>query len=143
MPKYEHQILYATSYLGGDPKLWFNSTLQDFLQKVYREYKTLTKTIFMNVGVNTFTYEIKKMYGEYDEVKAAEDWLESLIQTRLAVAYIIACKRDFFRVHWDDDILKNRCYHSLKLKVKDDLIRMKRDSYTFEEYINEAVIINN
>jgi hypothetical protein len=21
MPKYEHQILYATSYLGGDPKL--------------------------------------------------------------------------------------------------------------------------
>ena len=25
--KHEYQILYATSYLGGDPKLWFNGSL--------------------------------------------------------------------------------------------------------------------
>jgi hypothetical protein len=40
-------------------------------------------------------------------------------------------------------VLKNRFYYGLKPKVKDDLIRMQRDSYTFEEYINTAVIIDN
>ena len=95
------------------------------------------------MGFNAFEDEIKKMYGEHDEVRAAEDRLELLVQTGSAAAYAAAFKRDSFRVHWGDDALKNRFYHGLKPKVKDDLIRMKRDSHTFEEYINEAVIIDD
>ena len=64
MPKHEHQILYAASYLGGDPKLWFDGSLQDFLKKSYGERKILTKTMFTDVGFNAFEDEIKKMYGE-------------------------------------------------------------------------------
>jgi hypothetical protein len=95
------------------------------------------------VGFNAFEDEIKKMYGEHDEVRAAEDRLELLFQTGSAAAYAAAFKRDSFRVHWGDDALKNRFYCGLKPKVKDELIRMKRDLHTFEEYINEAVIIDD
>jgi len=143
MPKHEHQILYAASYLGGDPKLWFDGSLQDFLKKSYGERKILTKTMFTDVGFNAFEDEIKKMYGEQDEVRAAEDRLESLVQTGSASAYAAAFKRDSFRVHWGDDALKNRFYRGLKPKVKDDLIRLKRDSHTFEEYVNEAIVIDD
>jgi hypothetical protein len=73
MPKHKHQILYPASYLGGEPKLWCNSTLQDFLKKVYGECKTLTKTRVTDVSFNAFADEIKKIYGKYNEVKAAED----------------------------------------------------------------------
>src|ERR1700716_1356993 len=73
MPKHEHQILYAASYLGGEPNLWFDVSLQDFLKKSYGECKILTKTIFTDMGLNAFEDEIKKIYVKQDEVKAAED----------------------------------------------------------------------
>jgi hypothetical protein len=95
------------------------------------------------VGFNAFEDEIKKMYCEHNEVRVAEDRLEAFIQPGSAIAYIAAFKCDSIRVHEGDDTLKNRFYCGLKSKVKDYLIRLKQDSHTFAEYINEAVTINN
>jgi hypothetical protein len=96
IPKHEHQILYAASYLGGNPKLWFDGTLQDFLKKTYRECKVLTQTIFTDIGCNAFVDVIWKMYSEHDEVRATKDRLESRVQTGSAMAYVAAYKHDSF-----------------------------------------------
>ena len=90
-----------------------------------------------------FKEEIKKIYGELNEEKAAEDRLERLTQTASASAYSTLFRRDAFRVNWGEAALKNKFYRGLKPKVKDKLIKEDRYSITLDKYINIAIIIDN
>jgi Retrotransposon gag protein/Zinc knuckle len=138
----EAQLLYAASFLGGDPKQWFDGILRNYFDNAGDERDPLTQEIFDN-GLAKFEEEIKKMYGEPDEEKAAEDRLERLVQTTSASAYATLFRRDAFRVNWGDAGLKNKFYRGLKPKVKDELIKEDRHKMTLDEYINMAITIDN
>ena len=75
----EESVLYATSYLAGDPKQWFDGSLNDYLTKGDTDRKTLIKRMFDDIGgFDTFEEEIKKMYSEPDKARATEDRLKIL-----------------------------------------------------------------
>jgi hypothetical protein len=104
----------------------------------------MTRQVFDEVeGWINFEKEIKKMYGERDEEKAAEDRLNRLTQTSSVSALLSAFNRDRFRVNWDESALKDQFYRKLKPTVKDELCKMDRYSMTFDTYAAEAVKIDN
>lgn len=71
-------ILFAESFLEGAPKRWFQPTLNNYLNKGYDERNPLTQTIFDNGGFTTFEDKITKIFGETDEIRAAEERIQYL-----------------------------------------------------------------
>lgn len=140
----ESKILYAASWLQGDPNLWFAGILDDYFGSVEDERRSITNRIFdEDEGWVNFETEITRMYGERDEQKQAEDRLERLTQTTSAAAYLSAFNRDRYRVNWDESALKHRFYRGLKPDVKDELCKLDRYAYDFDDYANEAVKIDS
>lgn len=139
----ESKILYAASWMGGDPSLWFKGIVDDYFASSEDERRPVTAKIFdEDEGWVNFEEEITKMYGERDEQKQAEDRLERLSQVGSATSYLSAFNRDRYRVNWDESALKHRFYKGLKPEVKDELCKLDRYAYNFDDYANEAIKID-
>ena len=69
----EEKILYTFNFLKGDPKLQLNNIIKDYLTYAETKKGKLTNKIFDERGFAVFEKEIKHIYREVDEVKAAED----------------------------------------------------------------------
>ena len=140
----EEKILYAASWPGGDPNLWFPGILDDYFDSAEDERRPVTSGIFdEDEGWVNFESEITRMYGERDEQKQAEERLERLTQTSSTASYLSAFNWDRYRVNWDESALKHRFYKGLKSTVKDELCKLDRYAYDFDDYANEAIKIDS
>jgi hypothetical protein len=137
------QILYAESFLSGAPKRWFESTLTDYLTHAETERHELTERIFDVGGLGVFEDELVKIFGEPDEIRAAEERIERLRQTTSAAVYASALRQESFRVNWGEDALKNKFYRGLKEEVKDELVNVDRHDMSLDDYMKEAITIDN
>ncbi|KAM7196955.1 hypothetical protein V8F33_005837 [Rhypophila sp. PSN 637] len=90
-------ILFAESFLEGAPKRLFEPTLDTYLNKAPTEQDPLTQSIFDEGGFVIFGNEITKIFGEADDVRAAEERIQHLKQTGSAAAYASALRQESFR----------------------------------------------
>lgn len=135
------KVLFAGACLRGKALEWFENTQDDYLKKVRNERQPETTHVF-NAFAN-FEEEIAKVFGIYDKRAKAETALNSLKQLKSAVDYASRFRQLAFRVHWGPDALKRRFYDGLKEDVKDELIKTDRDKRTLDEYMGDAIAIDN
>ncbi|KAK4207636.1 hypothetical protein QBC37DRAFT_298280 [Rhypophila decipiens] len=90
-----------------------------------------------------FEEEITKIFGEADKVRAAEERIQQLRQTGSAAAYASALRPESFKVNWGEAPLKDKFYRGLKDKVKDELVKISRNEYSLDDYMKEAISIDN
>ncbi|WPJ60739.1 hypothetical protein SMAC4_13283 [Sordaria macrospora] len=135
------QVLYASSFLTGKALEWFQPTQADYLNNPWNEMHIETQKTFTDFEY--FESSINQVFGLADKVRQAETKLNELRQTKSAASYSAEFRQLAFRVDWNDEGLKYQFYRGLKSDVKDELIKIDRKTKSLDEYMNEAIVIDN
>lgn len=111
-PSEESKVLFAGSFLRDTAFLWFQPWVT-----------TKEKPLFM-LSFDAFCAELRKTFGDPDEVKTAERQLYALKQKGSASAYLADFMRYAVLVKWNDEAKAAQFYRGLKEGIKDELARV-------------------
>jgi hypothetical protein len=141
-PTNESFGLWTASYLRGEALRWAEPFLKDYFKHDDTcGSMAITKRMFGNW--NGFKQEIRRMFGDIDEVKTAEDHLYSLKQTGSALTYSTEFQRHANQTGWDTHALISHYRRGLKSHVRMELARMERQPTNMVSLIEHAVRIDN
>ena len=113
-PDERSKVFYAGSFLRDTAFLWFQPLVTADPQPAH-----------MN-SFKLFCQELKKTFGDPDEVGTAERQLYALRQRGSVAAYMADFMRYAVQVNWNDDAQAAQFYRGLKDSVKDELSRVGR-----------------
>jgi hypothetical protein len=136
----ESKTRYAATRLKDDALVWFEHTMEDFLENEKEDWDPFTKKVFSDY--DDFAAELTKMFGDGDKKRHAQERLAKLRQTKSAMAYASVFRQNAFRSGINDDGLMQLFYDGLKEEVKDDLYQKDRPK-TLDEYIAMAIRIDD
>ena len=122
----EAKVLYAGSFLRDTAFLWFQPSV---IANPKPDYMS---------NFDKFCSELRKTFGDPDEVATAERQLYSLRQRGSASAYLADFMRHAVLVKWNDEAKSAQFYRGLKDAVKDELSRIGKPSSFME--LQEAAI---
>lgn len=129
----EHtKVGYAATFLREEALLW----LQPYLNK-----PLMDQPDWMH-NFDEFIKELKRIFGDPDEVATAERQLFRCKQRGSASRYITEFRRHAALLHWDNSALAAQFYRGLRENIKDEIARIGRPN-DLEELINTAIRIDN
>lgn len=141
-PTAESYALWTTSYLRGEALRWVEPFLKDyFLHENTCGSMVTTQSMFGNW--KGFRREIRRMFGDIDEVKTAEDHLLRLKQTGSALTYATEFQRYGNQTKWDTNALLSHYQRGLKSHVRMELARMENQPKDMVSLIEHTVRIDN
>jgi hypothetical protein len=117
-PDDESRVTFVLSYLKGSPQDWFQSELSHSvttgqLPKWFSDYQT-------------FTSELKRIFGPRDPITDAMNSLESLKfkDSGKATRYTIDFNRHSRKTGWNEQALFRQFYKGLPDRLKDEIARI-------------------
>ena len=125
----EAKVLYAGSFLRDTAFLWFQPSVTANPKPDYM------------FDFNKFCTELRKTFGDPDEVATAERHLYALRQRGSASAYLADFMRHAVLVKWNDEAKAAQFYRGLKENVKDELSRIGKPA-TFQDLQDAAIRID-
>lgn len=141
-PTNESYALWTSSYLRGEALRWVEPFLKDyFLHEDTCGAMITTKNMFRSW--KGFKKEIRRMFGDIDEVKTAEDHLYNLKQTGSALTYATEFQRHGNQTNWDTNALLSHYKRGLKSHVRMELARMEHQPKDMVSLIEHTVRIDN
>lgn len=141
-PTDESYGLWTSSYLRGEAMRWVEPFLKDYFQ--YEETCGRMATTRSMFGTWAgFKHEIRRMFGDIDEVKTAENHLYGLRQTSSAVSYATEFQKYASRTGWDASALSSHYKRGLKDFVRLELARMDPQPRDLIALIEQTVRIDN
>lgn len=126
------KVGYAATFLRDEGLLW----IQPFLSKSEYDQPEWLKTF------DAFAKELKRIFGDPDEVATAERRIQSLSQRGSLAKYITEFRRCAAIVTWDDAALCSHFYRGLRGSIKDELARIGKPD-DLEDLINTSIRIDN
>lgn len=131
-PDEQKKVGYAATFLRDEALLW----IQPFLDKPEFEQPAWLHSFA------SFTKELKRIFGDPDEVATAERMLFQCRQRGSASRYITEFRRHAALLDWDSHALAAQFYRGLRDNIKDELARVGRPD-DLEELINTTIRIDN
>lgn len=134
------RIIAASQFLTGRAMGWFQPLLQDFIANAYKGTENLQQET-----AETFeTYEhfigkVRSMFGNPLKRQDAEKLLHDLRQTKRTSDYAVEFKRLAAEAQIPEASRYELFYRGCSKWVKDELARIDRDDYEFNEYVNYAI----
>ena len=115
-PNEKSKVLYAGSYLRDTAFLWF------------QPWVTATPPPSFMTDFQEFCHELRRTFGDPDEVATAERHLYTLRQKGSASSYVADFTRYAVLVHWNDEAKASQFYRGLKDFIKDEMAKTGRPS---------------
>ena len=141
-PTDESYGLWTSSYLRGEALRWIEPFLKDYFQHD-ATCGTMVTTQTMFGTWKGFKKEIRRMFGDIDEIKTAEDHLYGLKQTGSALTYATEFQRYGNQTNWDTSALISHYRRGLKSHVRMELARMEHQPTDMVSLIEHTVRIDN
>jgi hypothetical protein len=136
----EAKVFFASSRLEGQALKWFEPALEDYLTKEAADRDTFTDKVFEDYA--SFEEEIRKVFGDADGKRHAQERLARLRQTKSATAYATQFRQNSLRADINDEGLMQLFYDGLKEEVKDELYKVDRPE-SLDDYIAMAIRIDD
>ena len=135
------KVGFIASRLEGTALRWFQPTMDDLLNNPDEDDREdFTNEVFGSYA--RFESELRKVFGDLDEKRHAQDRLMQLRQTKSAAAYATLFRQDSLRADLNEEGLMQLFYNGLKEEVKDVLYDRDRPD-TLDEYIAMAIKIDD
>jgi len=115
-PNERFKTAFAASYLRGPAFAWI------------QPYLDMNESPAILNNFELFVKELSTVFGDPDQVSAAERQLDRLRQTHSVSAYASEFRRLSSILGWNDESLRFQFYKGLKNDVKDELSRVSRPS---------------
>lgn len=131
-PDEQRKVGYAATFLRDEALLW----IQPFLDKSDDEQPAWLRDFA------SFTRELKRIFGDPDEVATAERMIFQCRQRGPASKYITEFRRHAALLDWDSHALAAQFYRGLRDNIKDELARVGRPD-DLEDLINTTIRIDN
>ncbi|ELR09840.1 hypothetical protein GMDG_08706, partial [Pseudogymnoascus destructans 20631-21] len=141
-PTQESYALWTASYLRGEALRWVEPFLKDYF-KYESTNGSMATTQGMFGGWKGFCKEIRRMFGDIDEIKTAEDHLYALKQTGSTLTYATEFQRYGNQTGWDTSALISHYRRGLKSNVRMELARMETQPTDMVSVIEHTVRIDN
>ena len=126
----DSKVMFAASFLRGTAFRW----IQPQLEKDPLPYELST--------FSSFAQELKRVFGDPEEVATAERTLTTLKQIGSASAYASKFMRISSSVEWNDSALRYQFYSGLKDIIKDELCKLDRPE-SLAKLMEIAIRIDN
>jgi hypothetical protein len=141
-PNDQDKIIMAASDMKGKASVWIQPLVDDYMDNEDDRSgcRDDTKRVFKTW--ESFKREIRIVFGEVDEAKAAVRKLRNLKQTKSASEYTAEFKQIQSQLEWDDAALMEYYYEGLKDHVKDEIARNEWPG-DLGKFIETAVRIDN
>ncbi|RAL58209.1 hypothetical protein DID88_002312 [Monilinia fructigena] len=121
----ESKSIWAVSYLRGEAGKWIQPYLRDYFEHDDRERMQPTRTIFDSF--EGFKTEIRRIFGNSNELEVAEDKIFNLKQTGSALKYATEFRRYAGTTKWDEVAIMSHYRKGLKPEVRLELDREGED----------------
>ncbi|RAL58494.1 hypothetical protein DID88_005198 [Monilinia fructigena] len=121
----ESKSIWAVSYLRGEAGKWIQPYLRDYFKHDDRERMQPTRTIFDSF--EGFKTEIRRIFGNSNELEVAEDKIFNLKQTGSALKYATEFRRYAGTTKWDEVAIMSHYRKGLKPEVRLELDREGED----------------
>ncbi|RAL58204.1 hypothetical protein DID88_002307 [Monilinia fructigena] len=108
----ESKSIWAVSYLRGEAGKWIQPYLRDYFEHDDRERMQPTRTIFDSF--EGFKTEIRRIFGNSNELEVAEDKIFNLKQTGSALKYATEFRRYAGTTKWDEVAIMSHYRKGLK-----------------------------
>lgn len=112
----ESKVLYTGSFLRDTAFLWFEPFVNSMASHAFMQ------------NFHLFCDELRRTFGDPDEVGTAERELYALRQKTSVAAYLADFMRSAVLVKWNDEAKAAQFYRGLKDTIKDELARTGRPS---------------
>ncbi|APA15655.1 hypothetical protein sscle_15g104250 [Sclerotinia sclerotiorum 1980 UF-70] len=135
--KFNHDAdksVWAASYLRGEAAKWVQPYLKDYFTNLSEPKKRMypTQTIFGRF--EGFKKEIRRVFGNINELRDAESKIYGLKQTGSAVKYAVEFRRYIGTTGWEENAMMSHYRKGLKPEVRLELDR----NCTWED-LNELI----
>ncbi|RAL65582.1 hypothetical protein DID88_005254 [Monilinia fructigena] len=121
----ESKSIWAVSYLRGEAGKWIQPYLRDYFENDDRERMQPTRTIFDSF--EGFKTEIRRIFGNSNELEVAEEKIFNLKQTGSALKYATEFRRYAGTTKWDEVAIMSHYRKGLKPEVRLELDREGED----------------
>ncbi|RAL58210.1 hypothetical protein DID88_002313 [Monilinia fructigena] len=121
----ESKSIWAVSYLRGEAGKWIQPYLRDYFEHDDRERMQPTRTIFDSF--EGFKTEIRRIFGNSNELEVAEEKIFNLKQTGSALKYATEFRRYAGTTKWDEVAIMSHYRKGLKPEVRLELDREGED----------------
>lgn len=139
------KVLWIASLIRDTAAHWIEPALSDYLENradngaCSTAMKEKNKVIFRTP--EGFTTEIKKVFGDPNEVEQAEKHLLGVRQRASVHEYTAEFHRYSMRLEWTDGALRSMYYRGLKDHIKDEVARAEKAD-DLDELIKTATSID-
>lgn len=134
------KTVWTASYLRGEAAGWIQPYLKDYFAKGTESQMGPTRIIFGSF--DGFKREIRRVFGNLNDVREAESKIYNLRQTGSAVKYAVEFRRYIATTGWDMTASMSHYKRGLKPEVKLDLDR-SFTSNDLNELIEDSIKIDD
>ena len=141
------RILWVTTLLKGPAFDWMEPHVTDYIDNKgpngeLVEDNMFDETLTIFRSFKGFKKRISRVFGDIDQERNSERFLENLKQRGSAATYTAEFQQHSGRTDWDDTALRWKYYQGLKDAVKDEIARSDRPT-TLQGLIELAIKIDN
>lgn len=142
-PQPSSYALWTASYLRGEALRWVEPFLKDLFKNSAEPDKMMATTRAIFSSKEGFAKEIRRMFGDIDEAKTAENHLYGLRQTGSVINYATEFQRHANQTGWDTVALTSHYKRGLKTNIRIELARMEQQPTHLVNLIEHTVKIDN
>jgi len=132
----ESKSIWAASYLRGEATKWIQPYLRDYFEHDDKDRMQPTRTIFNSF--EGFKTEIRRIFGNSNELEVAEDKIFNLKQTGSALKYATEFRRYAGTTKWDEIAIMSHYRKGLKPEVRLELER-SAESTDLNDLIQDSI----
>jgi Ty3 transposon capsid-like protein len=126
----QQKVIFTVTFLRGPAFSW----IQPYLES--------TEAPLLLHSFESLITELKRVFGDPNQVASAERQLRQLKQTRSVTQYASEFRRISSLANWNDPALKSQFYVGLKDIIKDYLVRLDQPN-TLDELIELSINADN
>src|SRR5436190_22867619 len=139
-PDESTKVVFCCTLLKGVAFNWIKPFVIDYMTHEPDQWKLEMRTIF--ASVNSYKWEITRVFRDIDEERTAERSLQNLRQRGAASQYAAEFQQHASRVDWNDGALTAQFYRGLKDPIKDEIAKSDRP-LELNKMMNLAIKIDN
>ena len=137
----QQQVLFMVTYMRGSAEKWIHPFVKKYWDEPDDDDTRPIRAWIENFA--RFKVELRRTFGQSNEVSTAIRAIQYLTQTVSAADYATKFQRYAVITGWDDDALMTMFRNGLKDDVKDELMRSGASLQTMSALISESIRLDD
>lgn len=136
----DKKTIFMVSYMRGTAYKTFENRLNTYISDP-TGCDPDARRLFTHLDV--FEEELKLVFGNTDEQRMLDRELHALKQKTSARDYAAHFRRVSAELDWDDTALKSQFFSGLKVEVRAEMLRNRKETPSLNDMIEEAIKVDN